>query len=498
VLKLGSLREIGEELGSETKTNDVKRALLQNASVFIMAKIEYVQRDGGKKTLEANFTRYQIVLTGEDLLGDRKADAVYVVLNPIYYEIVSQARVRPVDYRYLTTLKPLSQRFYELISPSIYGAVNFKNFTNILYSDFCLLAPAVRQKEQWLVKKQLNPVITPHIKSGYIEAVYYQPTVDRDGMLDWIISLKPGALARGHATAFSIKRSTRKDIRAGDPRQPTLPFPIQSTSPTRDEEPTAEAVDPPGIVTLIEALVEQGINAADAERLARTKPDECRRQLEFLPFHEKPRSKGAFLRSAIQDGFGAPAAFEEAQERLAAEQRREEAAAERRAHKIAQEARRSLEAAGVDELITQLQAGDPDAFQAFSAYVAEERQKAAKRCVGMNASMKTRILAPFDTGEKRRDLFQAWQAERSDAAAGSARSRDAADVERKHVSAAAFRQINAECESYNAQRSAAQPELTAVGLIDEWLSDIRRIDHKIADVDKSFTDFALEKLYRDA
>src|SRR5713101_1396666 len=76
IICLGSLRDVADQLDLGGDTNKVRRALRQNASAFITAKFEYRGNDGTKTTLEADFTRYSVVFTGEQLPDGRRADAV--------------------------------------------------------------------------------------------------------------------------------------------------------------------------------------------------------------------------------------------------------------------------------------------------------------------------------------------------------------------------------------------------------------------------------------
>ena len=126
IIRLGSLRDICRELEmAETggNTNQIKKSLYQNSLSGITAKIRYRRRDGTEHTLEAVFTRYSVVLTGEELPDGRKADAVYIVLNDIYMQVINGAMTRPLDYDYLRSLPPTPQRFYELLSFQVYAAL---------------------------------------------------------------------------------------------------------------------------------------------------------------------------------------------------------------------------------------------------------------------------------------------------------------------------------------------------------------------------------------
>ena len=146
---LGSLRDIADQLDLGGDTNKVRRALRQNASAFITAKFEYRGNDGSKKTLEADFTRYSVVFTGEQLPDGRRADAVYIILNEPYREVLNNAPVRPLDRAYMKTLPPAAQRFYEIISYKIFSAIkNNYAHAKIAYSDYCTYSAQLRHFER--------------------------------------------------------------------------------------------------------------------------------------------------------------------------------------------------------------------------------------------------------------------------------------------------------------------------------------------------------------
>jgi hypothetical protein len=114
VIALGSIRQVCRDLGiNEGKgSNDVKRAILQNSSAFISAKLTYTGNDGTVRRLDANFARYSVIFTGEKLPDGRTADGVYLLLNDPYREVLNNAPVRPLNYDYLRQLSPTQQRFY--------------------------------------------------------------------------------------------------------------------------------------------------------------------------------------------------------------------------------------------------------------------------------------------------------------------------------------------------------------------------------------------------
>ena len=112
LIRLGSAREIGHQLGFSIgqAVKDLRKAAHQNAGAYIIAKLRYTATDGTVRTLEAGFTRYSIIFTGERLPDGTKADALYLLLNEPYWEVLNSAPTRPLDYDYLQALPPTAQR----------------------------------------------------------------------------------------------------------------------------------------------------------------------------------------------------------------------------------------------------------------------------------------------------------------------------------------------------------------------------------------------------
>ena len=210
---LGSLRDVADQLDLGGDTNKVRRALRQNASAFITAKFEYRGNDGSKKTLEADFTRYSVVFTGEQLPDGRRADAVYIILNEPYREVLNNAPVRPLDRAYMKALPPAAQRFYEIISYKIFSAIkNDYPHAKIAYSEYCTYSAQLRHFERQPVQDQMAKIIRHHKESGYITAVKYQATIDAQNQPDWIMYLAPGPKARAEFAAAHGGRKAKKTI----------------------------------------------------------------------------------------------------------------------------------------------------------------------------------------------------------------------------------------------------------------------------------------------
>jgi len=203
ILKLGSLRDIARELSLGGDTNQIRRALRQNAFTGITAKLRYRSSLGQERRIEADFTRYGVVFAGEKLPDGSSADGVYLILNEPYLEVLNHAPVRPLNYEYLKELTPAAQRFYEIVSYRIYAALKHNHgAAKLPYSDFCTYSALQRYDDYDHFKKQMYKIHRPHLKSGYLERVLYEDTRDTDGRTDWIMIYHPGPKARQEFDAY--------------------------------------------------------------------------------------------------------------------------------------------------------------------------------------------------------------------------------------------------------------------------------------------------------
>lgn len=213
---LGSLRRICQDLGlSKGKsTGNVKRALHQNAGVYITAKLRYRDREGKERRLEAGFNRYGVIFTGESLPDGSRADAVYVILHEVYRQVLNSAPTRPIDYDYLTELKPLAQRFYELLSFKMYAALKYQHRqVSMRYSELCQFAPQYRHTDGTEMSKQMSRVHQPHLHSDYLASVETERVVDAEGCPDWLLYYIPGPKAQAHHKVFTGRQSKGRSLR---------------------------------------------------------------------------------------------------------------------------------------------------------------------------------------------------------------------------------------------------------------------------------------------
>ena len=304
-VKLGSLTAIAETLS--TNKAYAKTALYQNAAAFITAKIHYKTKDGSERDIEFGGSRYAVVFTGETLPDGKKADAVYIVPNEWYREIIESAQTRPLDYDYLKDLRPAAQRLYELISFQMYGAIEGeRKRAKFLYSEFCIFAPQTRYYDFEHVKKQMYKLHLQHRKSGYITAVHFNEITDKDGKPDWEMFYTPGLKARGEH--LGAKRKNRLNR----PRQIELPLPREEKP-----EPLPEAVLGFSLEeeSLVSKLRQYGVGEKKARELVKTKREAADVQSAAYPYRDTKPTKNAagWLVTAIEQNFTLPVAYLEEQ-----------------------------------------------------------------------------------------------------------------------------------------------------------------------------------------
>jgi hypothetical protein len=370
---LGKLTEVADRSGVGAKnTNSVKRALRQNASTFISAKIAYKGLDGTEKTLEADFSRYSVIFTGERLPDGKKADAVYIILNDIYWQVLNDARNRPLDYDYLKNLPPGPQRFYELVSFEMFAALRHNHRAKLVYSEYCTYAPQTRYADYDHVKKQMYKIHRPHIQSGYLSKVEFKASRDGEGAADWEMYYTPGPKARAEFDVFTRKQKASESPVAREGRE-ALPFPPLQNLPMR-ELAVEDALGEPEDDELVHALAAAGLNRDDARRLSETKRGECERQLKFLPY-KRPKNPGAWLKKAIEGEYAPPPDYLREERRAERQREAEAAASEREALQRLQTARQGEIFAYLGESMARMQSEHPEAFSAFNAHSERGLQK---------------------------------------------------------------------------------------------------------------------------
>lgn len=303
LLRLGSLGEIAGALDvDDSHPEYIKEALHQNAAAYIRAKaFRYTARgrERARTTVEIGGTRYSAVFKGETLPDGRTSDAVYVVFNPWFRHLLNTAVDRPIDYTLIKGLPAGSHRLYDLLSFSIFAALdNGRPTARLAYGEFCRDAPLTRHVDRDRARKQMHKLALPLVEAAYIgKKVELEEAADRQGRPDWTLTYTPGPRAVAHY----------ESVKGGRKLPPT---------PTPDG-PEA-------------ALVERGVKPRMAARLvAEHPPAKIEAKVEQLDWLAKkggkaaPRDQPALLVASIQEDYAAPKGFVPEADRQALEEERQ-------------------------------------------------------------------------------------------------------------------------------------------------------------------------------
>jgi hypothetical protein len=421
IIQLGSLSEICRQLGmrvSGGNSNELKKALHQNAGAYITAKISYKTTSGAERTIEAGFSRYSVIFTGERLPDGRRASAVYLILNDVYMKILNEAQTRPLDYDYLRDLPPAAQRFYELIGFQIYAVLKHERpRARMLYSDFCTRAPQTRYPDYEHVKKQMYKVHAPHLKSGYLAKVEFQPQRGEGGELDWLMLYTPGHRAQTEFKEASKKpRVIQRPSAAPRLTPPATTEPAarqgrQPDSPTDAERPPAAAIheaDDTG-EQLVSKLIAFHVAEATARELVRDYRKSVELQLRALPHRNTGKIKDltSWLIKAIRENYELPEAMKTALEKEAEVKKR---LAKHEAEQTRQRRRDALQAAYYDFLRAREGEHRSERREAYSAFLeceAGERAQIENSRV-FKPKFKAHQLAIFDQEETHLDRLREY------------------------------------------------------------------------------------------
>ncbi len=148
------------------------------------------------------------------------------------------------------------------------------------------------------MRKQMAKLHAPHLRSGYLAGVEYEPTSDREGRPDWAMIYTPGPKAKAEYLAFTGKGGP---VLLDVPPTPSQPEPELKVEP----EPTG----------LERELVDRGVTRSVAADLVRDFPeDRIKTQIERVDWLRETKPKrvkdlGAYLAEAVRKDFAAPAGF---------------------------------------------------------------------------------------------------------------------------------------------------------------------------------------------
>jgi hypothetical protein len=261
--------------------------------------------------IKARFARLSIYAIGTKHITDEEVgekgfdfgfdleDTVYLELHPIEVEIQQHQLQRPIDNSYLFSLSPSARRWYELVSPKIFGIVSNPDgpgYCEIRYSWYVKRHHTLKQcATRREVKKQMDKIHEDHLKSGYLSRVEYRDVVPREDPPDFIIRYYPGGFAQE-----SIRR-IKNHLAGKNMPQLNVPEPLQITDGVTaglTEEQTA----------VFERLVKDfGVAEGKAAALAAANPEGAGRQMDAFGRRKvSPQNRAGYIIDAIEKDYPLP------------------------------------------------------------------------------------------------------------------------------------------------------------------------------------------------
>ncbi len=243
------------------------------------------------------------------------ADTLYIHLDPLEVVIQENDNTRLLDNRYLFSVRPAERRWYELVAPKIFGAINHKEqYTEILYSWYiCHHPPLKRYHQRYRVVFQMERLIKDHRAFGYVSKAEYRAVKQPGEEMDFVIRYFPGKGAEESIGRIKTALQQRKR------REPVMAVDEHPTVVTTRAGDMVPAID----TELLEELRKRGIALGRAKTiLANTEPDFVRDHLKLYDDHfasgklQSMKNPVTILISRIEEKAPFPPNFETIKERL--------------------------------------------------------------------------------------------------------------------------------------------------------------------------------------
>lgn len=295
------------------------------------------------KHIRGSFSRMSLYaigdkhITDDDLRSGRinfdfdLEDTVYIQLHPLEVQMQQSQPQRPIDNEYLFSVSPAERRWLELLQPLFFGVTNnpqnTRGYCEIRYSWYVKRHHTLKQHaERKRVVQQMNELIKDHLRFGYIMRVDYRPVIE--GMfsdrkvVDYIIRYFPGkgAIESTKRIKSRLGKENFEQLRLNliSPLQEEAKRLYFSRKPENQKTRKEEKKDlKEEEQELLAKLLNEGIFLDTAEGFVREKPEEAKRQLEYLPFRSAEQNKAGFLRRAIEQAWIEPDGYKNARRKKA-------------------------------------------------------------------------------------------------------------------------------------------------------------------------------------
>jgi hypothetical protein len=370
------LRQLDLRIRTGKNYEDVYRWL--DVMTFTGIKSEAALYLAGQKQYGTD--RYHVftrsVSHGRQLGDGTVADRNYVWLSDWMLENLRNGYLVAMDFdAYKQLRNPIAKVLVPLLQVWLYASEEEGVFTK-RYAEFCQQVGISEYHHLSKIQEKLAPALDELEGKGYLATWQIEK-----GAEGYKLTLRPGRKYFEDRTALRDRRASEGLPRAVRPMgektrdlPPLSPAPpVPRPQPRRASSPETEALLPgPSVADaeLVGALIGQGLAEDVAAQLAADKPEECQRQLDYLPFQRITGSRAGFLRRAIETpgGYGIPAGYEE-------RQRKQAQAEQQNALQSAQDARRGAVVTELVQLVEVMINDDTQDISDFLEFFKAERAR---------------------------------------------------------------------------------------------------------------------------
>ncbi|MBM3459031.1 MAG: hypothetical protein FJX77_10935, partial [Armatimonadetes bacterium] len=300
---------------------------------------------------------------GEDADPDDGGFPTWISWSPELHRNMRARWIKPLDVEYYLSLRnATAQRIYRYLDLRRGGddkPVYQEELRTFAFERIGLSRSSAAPSQ---IKQKLEPAHQELLETGYLQEVSYAPMKTEPGKEQVIYRFMPRRrIGSRHQLVLLEMEPGRQSVAAALTGEAAPPEVLPSPAPALCE--------------LGARLAAQGVSRHTAQELVESCPEECRRQLEFLPFREA-REPGGLLVKAIREGWAPPAGWHEAEK---TKQRRE----------VRQQSRKSAEQE------TERAAAREAEFDAYWETLPAAHQAELQERAGAQLRKENRVLAEF-------------------------------------------------------------------------------------------------------
>lgn len=276
------------------------------------------------------------VAVGEELEDGSVSDRHYVWLSNWQLENINTNHLLPIDFEAYKKLKShIGKALVPMLQVWLFASVE-KGSCEKRYDELCQYLNISQYQHLSKIKEKLGPALEELKSHSYISKWKIEPTSDKTSF----------KIIFFHGEKFHRDRQQRLgqgDV--GDHGQPSGLRLIEAKEESKPSAPlatlkadaTPASAEDPMMARRVARLVEASFGRSAATYLASKYPDECDRQLDALPSRNfaKVNDRVAWLRCAIEQGYGIPASPEQGSSASLAAQQSEAAAKRANAERAA-------------------------------------------------------------------------------------------------------------------------------------------------------------------